>query len=145
MVLISLLATLTGDPGGDEFAVKDLLGIAGFAQPFALVLGILAVTTEFRHGTITPTLIAAPDKARLVLAKLAAHLMAGLLLGVLAVGLCTAIVLGGLSARGIETGLDGGQVARIVVGQTLATASGRRSASGSGRSCAIRWARSSAR
>jgi ABC-2 type transport system permease protein len=121
VTLISLLATLTGDPAADEFAVKDLLGIAGFAQPFALVLGILAVTTEFRHGTITPTLIAAPDKVRLVLAKLAAHVLAGLLLGALAVGLCTAIVLIGLSARDIETGLGGSDITGIVAGQTIST------------------------
>src|SRR2546423_13378390 len=93
VVLISLLATLAGDPHSRDFHVRDLLGIANFAQPFALVLGILAVTTEFRHGTITPTLIAAPDKLRLVMAKLASHLIAGLALGVLAAGLCTAIAL----------------------------------------------------
>ena len=122
VVLISLLATLTGDPDGDEFVVRDLMGIAGFSQPFALVLGILAVTSEFRHGTITPTLIAAPDKTRLVLAKLVAHVLAGLLLGALAVGLCSAIVLLGLSARDIETGLSGGEIARIMAGQTLAAA-----------------------
>jgi ABC-2 type transport system permease protein len=122
VVLISLLATLTGDPADENFGgAKDRLGIAGFAQAFALVLGILAVTTEFRHGTITPTLIAAPDKTSLVLAKLVANVGAGLLLGLLAVGLCTTIVLVGFDARGIDTGLDGDEVTSIVIGQTLAT------------------------
>jgi ABC-2 type transport system permease protein len=119
VVLISLLATLTGDAEMDNFSAKDLLGISGFAQAFALVLGILAVTTEFRHGTITPTLIAAPDKTKLVLAKLVANVAAGMVLGLLAIGLCAAIVLVGLGARGIDTGVDGGEVARIVIGQTL--------------------------
>ena len=50
----------------------DLLGIAGLSQLFTLVLGILAVSTEFRHGTITPSLLVVPDRTRLVLAKLAA-------------------------------------------------------------------------
>lgn len=121
IVLISILATFTGDPDEDNFSAKDLLGIAGFAQAFALVLGILAVTTEFRHGTITPTLIAAPDKTKLVVAKLIATVAAGLLLGVLAIGLCAAIVLLGLGARDIDTGVDGGEVTRIVIGVTLAT------------------------
>jgi ABC-2 type transport system permease protein len=122
VVLISLLATLTGDPSEGEFNARDLLGIAGFAQLIALVLGILAVTTEFRHGTITPTLVASPDRVRMVLAKLVANGMAGLVLGAIATGICTAIVLGGLSARDIESGLGSEDIIRIMVGQTLACA-----------------------
>jgi ABC-2 type transport system permease protein len=120
VVLISLLATLTGDMESDEFNTVDLLAIAGFSQLIALVLGILAVTTEIRHGTITPTLIAAPDRLRVMLAKLAAHGLAGLLLGAICIGAGTAIALLGLSARDIETGLDSGDVAKIVLGQVLA-------------------------
>jgi ABC-2 type transport system permease protein len=120
VVLIGLIATLTVQE--DEVVTVDLLGIAGFAQVFALILGVLAVTTEFRHGTITPTLIVAPHRERLVLAKLVAHVLAGLLLGALAVGLCTLIVLVGLSSRDIETGLSSGDITKIVVGLVLATA-----------------------
>ena len=105
VVLIGLIATLTADFEQDDVLTVDLLGIAGFAQVFALILGILAVTTEFRHGTVTPTLIVTPDRVRLVLAKLVAHVVAGLILGILAVGLTTAIVLIGLSGRDIDTGL----------------------------------------
>ena len=86
VVLVSALATFTGDFDSGNFNTVDLLGISGFAQPFALVLGILAVTSEFRHGTITPTLIVAPGRGRLLAAKLAANGLAGLVLGVVAVG-----------------------------------------------------------
>jgi ABC-2 type transport system permease protein len=120
VVLLSLLTSLLGDPPSEEFTVTDRLGFTGLAQAFALVLGILAVTTEFRHGTITPTLIVTPDKTRLVLAKLVSHVAAGLLLGLLAVGLGLAIVLLSLSARGFDSGLAGGEAAKIVVGQTIA-------------------------
>jgi ABC-2 type transport system permease protein len=119
VVLISALATFTSDSSPENFGAKDLLGISGFAHAFALVIGLLAVTTEFRHGTITPTLIAAPDKTRLVLAKLVANVAAGLLLGLLAIGLCSVIVLVGLSVRDIDSGIEGGEVTRIVIGQTL--------------------------
>jgi ABC-2 type transport system permease protein len=122
VVLIGLIATLTADFEQEEVLTVDLLGIAGFAQVFALILGILAVTTEFRHGTITPTLTVAPDRVRLVLAKLVAHVLAGLVLGILAVGLTTTIVLAGLSARDIDTGLTSGDIAKVVVGLILATA-----------------------
>jgi len=120
VVLIGLIATLTVPP--EEVVTVDLLGIAGFAQVFALILGILAVTTEFRHGTVTPTVIVAPNRVRLVLAKLVAHVLAGLLLGALAVGLCTLIVLVGLSSRDIDTGVGGDEVTKVVVGLVLATA-----------------------
>ena len=42
-----------------------------------LVLGIRAVTEEFRHGTITPTLLAAPRRQKLVVAKAIAVAGAG--------------------------------------------------------------------
>ena len=122
VVLIGLIATITADFEQEDVQTVDLLGIAGFAQVFALILGLLAVTTEFRHGTITPTLIVGPDRVRLVMAKLVAHVLAGLILGVLAVGLTTAIVLVVLSSRDIDTGLTSGEIAKIVFGLVLATA-----------------------
>jgi ABC-2 type transport system permease protein len=120
VMLISLVATLSADPEAEEFNPVDLLGIAGFAQLIALVLGILAVTTEIRHGTITPTLVAQPDRTRVMIAKLVSHLLAGVLLAAIAVGACTAIVLLGLQARDIDSGLSSGDVTRIVVGQIVA-------------------------
>jgi ABC-2 type transport system permease protein len=122
VVLIGLIATITADFEQDEVRTVDLLGIAGFAQVFALILGLLAVTTEFRHGTITPTLVVAPDRVRVVLAKLVAHVLAGLILGVLAVGLTTAIVLITLSSRDIDTGLTSQEITEVVIGLVLATA-----------------------
>ena len=47
------------------------------------MLGILAITSEFRHGTITPSLLVVPDRVRLVLAKLGASVLIGLALGLL--------------------------------------------------------------
>jgi ABC-2 type transport system permease protein len=122
VVLIGLIATFSADFQRDEVTTRDLIAISGFAQVFALVLGVLAVTTEIRHGTITPTLIVSPNRVRLMIAKLIAHVLTGLILGALAVGLCTAIVLIGLNARDIPTGLTDSDLARIVVGQILATA-----------------------
>ena len=82
---------------------RDLLEAGGIAQPFALVLGVLAVSTEFRHGTITPSLLTVPRRARLVVAKLIAHGVAGLVLGLVAFGLAAALAFPILSARGISS------------------------------------------
>jgi ABC-2 type transport system permease protein len=48
---------------------RGLVEGAGFALLFALILAITVVTTEFRHGTITPTLLLAPRREQVVVAK----------------------------------------------------------------------------
>ena len=121
VVLISLLATFTSDPDTEDFDATDLLGISGFAQ----IVRAGAGHPRRDHGVPPRHDHADADRRaqprRLVLAKLIANVAAGLVLGLLAVGLCAVIVLLGLSARDIETGLDSGEIMRIVVGQTLAT------------------------
>jgi ABC-2 type transport system permease protein len=119
-IVIIAAATATWGPG--DTPLRDLLGISGFAQVFALVLGILAVTSEFRHGTITPSLLVVPDRVRLTLAKLGAGLGTGFALGLASTGLAAAIAAAILNARGIDTGLTGSQVTNMIVGGTIATA-----------------------
>jgi ABC-2 type transport system permease protein len=123
VLVISTIAALAGDfSAGDEAPGPDLLEIAGLVQIFALVLGILIVATEFRHGTITPSLLAVPNRVRLVLAKLIAALGAGALLGLVAAALCTAIVFPLLSSRDIDTGGTTGDVLELIAGNLVASA-----------------------
>jgi ABC-2 type transport system permease protein len=119
-ILIIAAATATWQPG--DTPLRDLTGISGFAQVFALVLGILAVTSEFRHGTITPSLLVVPDRVRLTFAKLGASLAAGLMLGLASTGLAAAFGAAILNARGIDTGIAGSEVTKMIVGGTIATA-----------------------
>jgi ABC-2 type transport system permease protein len=123
VLVISTIAALAGEfSAGDEAPGPDLLEIAGLVQIFALVLGILIVATEFRHGTITPTLLAVPDRVRLVLAKLVAALGAGALLGLVAALVCTAIVFPLLSSRDIDAGGSSGEVLELILGNLAASA-----------------------
>jgi hypothetical protein len=69
-----------------------LLGVLDAMSRGALVglaIGVLVVTSEFRHSTITASLLQVPERARLVTAKAAAAVLVGLALGVA----CFAIVL----------------------------------------------------
>jgi ABC-2 type transport system permease protein len=125
VLIISLVAGLTAEfaaDATDEAPGADLLQIGGLVQIFALVLGILSVATEFRHGTITPSLLAVPDRARLIVAKLVAALVAGALLGLAAQALCSVIVLPLLSSRDIDSELAGGDVVELIAGNTAACA-----------------------
>lgn len=120
-VLSGLAAALaTWQPG--DAPGEDLVGFAFFGQLFAFVLGLLAVTTELRHGTITPTLLAVPGRGRLIAAKVAAHLLAGLLLGLATVALNLLLVEAILSIRGIDGGTSPGEALRWAAGLTAAAA-----------------------
>jgi ABC-2 type transport system permease protein len=122
VVLIVVLAAALGDFKHETDPLKGMVSVGGLSQVFALVLGILAVTTEFRHGTITPTLLAVPGRTRLTLAKLIAALAVGFGLGVVCVGLAAAIASAIFSARGIDTGASGGDIVKWIVGGGVSAA-----------------------
>ena len=91
------------------------------ATLFAALLGAISVTGEFRYGTIRPTFLTTPDRARVILAKVAASALAGVLLGAMAEGLAAAAGSAALSARGIPVRLDGGDYALLIVGGAAAS------------------------
>jgi ABC-2 type transport system permease protein len=117
--LISVAYGLSVDANESRIG-EDLFSVSGLAQIFALIIGILAVTNEYRHGTITPTLLVVPDRARLVGAKLAAALLVGL-----ALGLACAVANVGLGAlivaiRGLDSGVSVSDVAGPLAGSVVA-------------------------
>jgi hypothetical protein len=56
----------------------------GIGSLFAALLGALSITGEIRHGTIRPTYLTTPQRARVIAAKAAASALGGLALGLLA-------------------------------------------------------------
>jgi hypothetical protein len=78
MVLLSALdvglIVLTAGPGGslhldDPDLLARTLGGAAAGEVIALVLGILAISQEFRFGTATATFLATPRRANVLVAK----------------------------------------------------------------------------
>jgi ABC-2 type transport system permease protein len=122
LALSTLGAALGSWTPTDTGPGEDLVGAAFFGLVFALVLGLLAVTTEFRHGTIAPTLLAVPGRTRLIAAKVAAHLLAGFVLGLAAVLLNLVVVEAILGLRGIESGTSLGEAVHWSVGLASAAA-----------------------
>ncbi|RKQ87788.1 ABC-2 type transport system permease protein [Solirubrobacter pauli] len=97
-ILICALADITSDP------IEPLLFFIGqLIQTFSLLIGILAATTEFRHGTITPSLLVVPNRIRLMTSKLLAATLTGLAIGLFSTVLIVVIVAVLGSARDFPT------------------------------------------
>jgi hypothetical protein len=66
-----------------------------------LVLGLLGLTTEFRHKTITPTLLATPNRWRLLAGKAASYVVFAIVYALFCVVLNFAIAIIWLNAAGV--------------------------------------------
>jgi ABC-2 type transport system permease protein len=80
----------------------------------ALLLGILGMTTEFRHLTVTQTFLVTPDRGRVVAAKLVAYPLAGIAAALTTLAVTAAVATGWLAAKGITPSLLDARLARIV-------------------------------
>ncbi len=83
IVLIGVITTLhsaVNDPVLPDRLGRDIVGIAGTSLLFAVLIGVLIATTEYRHGTITLTFLAAPVREKVIAAKTASGVIASALL-----------------------------------------------------------------
>jgi ABC-2 type transport system permease protein len=80
LLVAGLVAALT-EP--TEASVVGDVFTADTSTLFILVLAVIGITGEWRHSTITSSLLAAPDRPRFLAAKTLAFAAAGLLLSLL--------------------------------------------------------------
>ena len=90
-----------------EQTQRELLSAVTSGVLFATFAGLLAVTSEFRYGTIRPTLLIEPRRHVVLMAKLAAAALAGIVIGAVSV----AVAFGGgsavLAVRGVDFAVNG--------------------------------------
>jgi ABC-type transport system involved in multi-copper enzyme maturation permease subunit len=98
-----------------QLALVDLVGIASL---LAIILGITIVTTEFRHGTITPTLLATPGRGRVLAGKAIAGVLVAAFFAVLAFAVIAAVASVWVSIDGGDLQLADADVAERA-GKTL--------------------------
>lgn len=100
--------------GGVEAALTSYSVVSPIGYVFPLIMGSLLVTTEFRHHTITETLLVQPARGAMLGAKLVVAAVVGLAYGVVG----TAAVLVGaaplLGLRGDGAGLGNHRVLAVL-------------------------------
>jgi ABC-2 type transport system permease protein len=106
-----------GSIDGQRAVLGNLASQSG-AIVIMLCLGVLSLGAEFRHGTITSTLLATPRRGRVVLAKLTTVVLVGLAFAVAAVAFALAVYLLVMAIRGESVTLTG-DLWRILVGNAL--------------------------
>lgn len=121
LLVASLVSAFTStDDGG--IPIEALLnGVVGFAVLISSVLGVIGVTGEYRHLTVTPTFLSVPRRGTVITAKLVTYLVTGLLLGVLTVVLALAVATPWLKGRGIDVDLGASSTMRIIIGGIIAS------------------------
>jgi ABC-type transport system involved in multi-copper enzyme maturation permease subunit len=110
-----------------ELAVEDqqrtLLGAGSSgAVLFATFAGLIAVTSEFRYGTIRPTLLVQPRRRVVLAAKLAVAALAGVLFAAVCLTLSLGVGLAILAARGVDVATRVTDILALAVGTIAAAA-----------------------
>jgi ABC-2 type transport system permease protein len=124
-IIALVLLDAAGEQGNEPLS-SDSLGhvVAGPASVItliALLLGVVAMTGEYRHQTITTTFLATPHRRDVVRSKLAAASLTGAFVGALSLVVSASIAVPWLAANGIDTAPDA-DVVRVAVGLVASTA-----------------------
>lgn len=125
-VLLNLVAQVfspstEGFPGiASEQGVRNVWSSAGTGSLFALVLGILAMTTEFRFKTMSATFLVTPRRSRVIVAKMLALAAVGAILSVTCVAITTLGAVPLLALKNAPS-IPASTIGAILLGAVVAT------------------------
>lgn len=124
LILFVILLHALNLPAGDLEHRDGQLMVVGWGTAlgtlFAALLGAMSITSEFRYGTIRPTLLATPHRSRVIAAKVCASALAGSALGLLAGTLAASAASVAFAARNIDIQLTAGDYALLIAGGAAA-------------------------
>jgi ABC-2 type transport system permease protein len=104
------VGTARDDQLGTTDLSRDIVSSALVTTLIVFLLGVMAVTMEWRHGTVTRTFLITPRRGLVLVAKEAWLAGLAVVLSVLALALALAIALPWLSIEGSSFEVDGGVV-----------------------------------
>jgi ABC-2 type transport system permease protein len=118
ILLFTLLTGLLTHPSGltGKENQRQLLSVSSSAGVFSALAGALLVTSEYRYGTIRPTLLFNPARSRVLTAKFVVGALSGLAFGILGEAIGWAIGYVILDGRGITIVLGGSDVLLLTLG-----------------------------
>jgi ABC-type transport system involved in multi-copper enzyme maturation permease subunit len=100
----------------NENTQREMFSAVTSAVLFATFAGVIAVTSEFRYGTIRPTLLIEPRRRVVLGAKLIAAALTGIVIGVICVAIAFGAGLSLLAARDVDLALTGTHALLLVFG-----------------------------
>ncbi|HEU4399638.1 MAG TPA: hypothetical protein VFU54_17595 [Actinomycetota bacterium] len=114
---VMLIAGRPGQPAIGSDALPELVLVAkGPLTILALILGVLGMTGEFRHGTATPTFLVTPNRGRVVAAKVLAYALAGVALAATSAVVVLGVGLPWLHAKGVDIAIVDAEVGSRLLG-----------------------------
>jgi len=109
LIPLVLLVSLLPDDWLAADGVTGFLGTASALVPLVLlVFGILGMTNEYRHGTITYSYLVTPRRWQVMVMKLAIYALVGMATMLIAVILVYIVIRIGGAVRGIDIDATGG-------------------------------------
>lgn len=101
---------------------RNLFAGSSAGYIFVCVLGIVAMTSEYRHLTVTPTFLATPKRNLVIAAKIITYAVIGLGFAVLSALLLIAMALPWLSAKHIDVSLTANRIPLVLLAAILVVA-----------------------
>jgi ABC-2 type transport system permease protein len=116
-------ASLAGRGGlASPSTLTSVVTVTGWAMLFAMVMGVIAASGEFRHSTATFTYLAGPRRSRVLAAKAAAAVVVGAIFGLTGAVVATAVGFGAAAGAGDPIKLSAATLVRDELGAVLGAA-----------------------
>jgi ABC-2 type transport system permease protein len=129
VITLSLIGggVIPGVPGAADGALlmnpdymTTLLAQVGSASTFVLVLGVIAMTGEYRHMTITSTFLSTPRRGRVLAIKMALYAVLGAGIAVIAMAAVLVLLVATLTILGLDHApITVSAVASVLVGALI--------------------------
>src|ERR1700729_2138881 len=118
ILLFTMLTGLLSHPSGlaSKEDQRSFLSLGSLAGVFSALAGALLVTSEYRYGTIRPTVLFNPARSQVLSAKVIAGALAGIVFGVIGEAIGWAVGYAILDGRGITIALNSSDIVLLTLG-----------------------------
>ncbi|MEA2487331.1 MAG: hypothetical protein QOF16_985 [Actinomycetota bacterium] len=122
--VLSTIASSSNLPLSDLHTEQGMRSLftAGVPGAVVVILGIIGISGEYRNATITATLLATPQRWRVVVAKMIAYAIVGMAFAVGASAVTLAVALPALAIKGLPLLLSGLDLVKLLGRSFLASA-----------------------